>query len=78
MTVRKKYMAHVRECVRLAGLTDDLKVRNQIIALARDWIAAANKEEKEEGEGKEDEGNDNVLLLRGLPPLPAYRNEDDE
>jgi phosphopantothenoylcysteine synthetase/decarboxylase len=41
-------MAHARECVRLAGLTDDQEVRDQLIALARDWIVAARKEEEEE------------------------------
>ena len=41
-------MAHARECVRLAGLTDDQEVRDQLIALARDWIVAARKHEEEE------------------------------
>jgi len=43
MTIDEKCMAHARECVRLAGLTDDQGVRNQLIALARDWIIAARK-----------------------------------
>ena len=43
-------MAHARECVRLAGLTDDQEVRDQLIALARDWIVAARKEEEQEEE----------------------------
>jgi len=34
--------------VRLAGLTDDQEVRDQLIALARDWIVAARKEEEED------------------------------
>jgi phosphopantothenoylcysteine synthetase/decarboxylase len=46
--VDKKSMAHARECVRLAGLTDDQEVRDQLIALARDWIVAARKHEEEE------------------------------
>jgi phosphopantothenoylcysteine synthetase/decarboxylase len=48
MTVDEKCMAHARECVRLAGLTDDQEVRDQLIALARDWIVAARKEDEEE------------------------------
>ena len=48
MTVDEKCMAHARECVRLAGLTDDQGVRNQLIALARDWIIAARKEEDDD------------------------------
>src|SRR6266566_9109085 len=48
MTVDEKCMAHARECVRLAGLTDDQEVRDQLIALARDWIVAARKEEDDD------------------------------
>src|SRR5215831_6799746 len=49
----EKCMAHARECVRLAGLTDDQEIRDQLIALAHDWIVAARKEEGEgEGEGE--------------------------
>ena len=48
MTVDEKCMAHARERVRLAGLTDDQEVRDQLIALARDWIVAARKEEEDD------------------------------
>jgi hypothetical protein len=34
--------------VRLAGLSDDQEVRDQLIALARDWIVAARQQEEEE------------------------------
>jgi len=54
MTIDEKCMAHARECVRLAGLTDDQEVRNRLIALARDWIVAARKEEEEEEEKDDD------------------------
>jgi hypothetical protein len=30
-------MAHARECVRLAGLTGDQEIRNQLLELAREW-----------------------------------------
>jgi hypothetical protein len=36
-------MRHAGECVRLAGLTDDLTVRDQLLDLALDWIFAAHK-----------------------------------
>jgi hypothetical protein len=39
-------MAHARECVRLAGLTDDRKVRDQLLDLARGWIVAALRERR--------------------------------
>ena len=48
MTVDEKCMSHARECVRLAGLTDGQEVRDQLIALARDWIVAARKEEEDD------------------------------
>ena len=48
MTVDEKCMAHARECVRLAGLTDDQEVRDQLITLARDGIVAARTHEEEE------------------------------
>src|SRR5262249_12362910 len=48
MTVDEKCMAQARECVRLAGLTDGQEVRDQLIALARDWIVAARKEEEDD------------------------------
>jgi len=55
----EKCMAHARECVRLAGLTDDQEVRDQLIALARDWIVAARKEEQE----VEDDDDSKVLVF---------------
>ena len=48
-----------RECVRLAGLTDDQEVRDQLIALARDGIVAARKEDEEE----EDNDDSKVLVF---------------
>ena len=58
MTIDEKCMAHARECVRLAGLTDDQEVRDQLIALARDWIVAARKHEEEE-----DDDDSKVLVF---------------
>jgi|SRR5215469_12994287 phosphopantothenoylcysteine synthetase/decarboxylase len=58
----EKCMAHARECVRLAGLTDDQEIRDQLIALAHDWIVAARKEEGE-GEGEEDDDDNKVLVF---------------
>ena len=55
--VDKKRMAHARECVRLAGLTDDKEVRDQLIALARDWMIAARKKEEE------DDDDDSKVLV---------------
>jgi|SRR6516165_12547233 len=58
MTIDQKCMAHARECVRLAGLTDDQEVRDQLITLARDWIVAARKQEEEE-----DDDDSKVLVF---------------
>src|SRR6516162_1748658 len=57
MTVDEKCMAHARECVRLAGLTDDQEVRDQLIAQSRDWIVAARKEDEE------DDDDDSKVLV---------------
>ena len=37
-------MCHASECVRLAGLTDDRTVRDQLLDLAQAWILAAQYE----------------------------------
>jgi hypothetical protein len=39
----KKCMSHANECVRLAGLTDDLIVRDQLLDLAQGWMLAARR-----------------------------------
>jgi hypothetical protein len=41
MATDEECMGHARESVRLAGLTDDQEIRDQLFALARDWMAAA-------------------------------------
>jgi hypothetical protein len=33
-----------RECVRLAGLTDEPEIRDHLFALSREWMAAAMQE----------------------------------
>ena len=44
MASEKECMCHASECVRLAGLTDDRTVRDQLLGLAQDWISAAQPE----------------------------------
>jgi hypothetical protein len=39
-------MCHASECVRLAGLTDDRTVRDQLLDLAQAWIVAAQYESR--------------------------------
>jgi hypothetical protein len=39
----KKCTSHSDECVRLAGLTDDLIVRDQLLDLAQEWMLAAQR-----------------------------------
>jgi len=58
-------MRHAGECVRLAGLTDDPSVRNQLMELAQDWIAAAQRK-RPSSEALHDKGDDaRVVSLRG-------------
>ena len=72
MTIDQKRMAHARECVRLAALTDDELVREQLLALAHDWVAAAMKEEEEEDD--DDSTRDLAVLRRQRVDM---REEDD-
>jgi transposase InsO family protein len=36
-------LSHADECVRLAGLTDDLIVQGQLLDLAQEWMLAAQR-----------------------------------
>jgi hypothetical protein len=38
--------SYARECVRLAQLTDDSNIREQLLQMAREWMAAAMHEEE--------------------------------
>ena len=40
-------MRHASECVRLASLTDDIAVRDQLVELAQSWLLAAQQERRE-------------------------------
>jgi len=42
----KECMCHASECVRLAGLTDDRTVRDQLLDLAQAWIVATQYESR--------------------------------
>ena len=46
MASDKECMCHASECVRLAGLTDDRTVRDQLLDLAQAWIVAAQYESR--------------------------------
>ena len=59
-------MCCAREYVRLAGLTDNLKVRDQLIDFARGWMATA------QGEGRRDQARV-VTLARGAVQVEQQR-----
>jgi len=40
MTSDPECVNYARECVRLAGLTKDLQLRDQLLNMAREWMAA--------------------------------------
>jgi hypothetical protein len=48
MATDDERMDHAEEFVRLAGLTDDLTVRDQLIDFARGWMAAEQRERRSE------------------------------
>ena len=43
-TTDRECVEFARECVRLARLVQDLEVREQLIDMAREWMAAAMRE----------------------------------
>jgi hypothetical protein len=60
----KECMSHAAECVRLAGLTDDVVIRDQLLDLAQDWIFAAQHAPR-----PGDDARDNVV--------PLHQNQDN-
>jgi hypothetical protein len=61
MASDEECMCYVREYVRLAGLTDNRNVRDQLIALARGWVAAAQRERRSDADAR-------ILTLPPRPP----------
>jgi hypothetical protein len=45
MTTDKECTEYARECVRLAALTDDQQIREQLLSMAREWMATAMHED---------------------------------
>jgi hypothetical protein len=43
MASEKECMRHASESVRLAGVTDDIAVRDQLVELAQSWLFAAQQ-----------------------------------
>jgi hypothetical protein len=72
--VFKKCMSHADECVRLAGLTDDLIVRDQLLDLAQEWMFAAWRARRPSDDTRvvslHKNLGDNVVAL--------HTNQDDE
>jgi hypothetical protein len=46
MATESECIEYARECVRLAGLTDDPDIRDRLLETARDWMAAAMGEDE--------------------------------
>jgi hypothetical protein len=44
MVTDEESVDYARECVRLAGLTADQEIRDQLLSMAREWMAAAMHE----------------------------------
>ena len=66
-------MYHASECVRLAGLTDDRTVRDQLLDLAQAWILAAQYESCSDDARVmplHENQDDNVV--------PLHKNQDDD
>jgi hypothetical protein len=46
MATDNECLDYARECVRLTELTDDPELRNQLLQMAREWMATAMREKK--------------------------------
>jgi hypothetical protein len=46
MATDQECLDYARECVRLAGLINDVQTRNHMIYLAREWMATAMHADK--------------------------------
>ena len=66
---RKKRMSHADECVRLAGLTDDLIVRDQLLDLAQEWMLTARRARRP---------SDDTRVVLGDNVVPLHTNQDDD
>src|SRR5215813_9206145 len=71
---RKKRMSHADECVRLAGLTDDLIVRDQLLDLAQEWMLTARRARRPSDDTRV------VSLHKNLGDnvVPLHTNQDDD
>ena len=71
---RKKRMSHADECVRLAGLTDDLIVRDQLLDLAQEWMLTAQRARRPSDDTRV------VSLHKNLGDnvVPLHTNQDDD
>jgi hypothetical protein len=66
----KECTSHADECVRLAGLTDDLIVRDQLLDLAQEWMLAAQRARRPSEVPLHKNLDDNVV--------PLHTNQDDD
>ena len=74
MASEKECTSHAAECVRLAGLTDDLTVRDHLLDLAQEWMLAA-----QQGRPRSDDAR--VVSLNKNPDdnvVPLHTNQDDD
>jgi hypothetical protein len=46
MNTDRKCVDYARDCVRLAQLTEDQQIRDELMNMARDWMAQAIDEDK--------------------------------
>ena len=70
----KECTSHADECVRLAGLTDDLIVRDQLLDLAQEWVLTARRARRPSDDTRV------VSLHKNLGDnvMPLHTNQDDD
>ena len=70
-------MCHASECVRLAGLTDDLTVRDQLLDLAQDWLSAPQRERPRSDDARVVRLRDDVSQTRSENARIVPLRDDD-
>jgi hypothetical protein len=45
MAIDKELEEYARDCIRLAGMTDDPAIREPLLKMAREWMEAARAEQ---------------------------------
>ena len=67
MATDKECVDYARECVRLADMTNDPQMRQQLLQLADDWMAIAKNKKGDRASDLESQSNVVAMPGSGMP-----------